>query len=102
MTTDHVTVAEEEYLQILYWLHEAGLPMTAANVARAMQLSAPTVHEMIGRLERDGYITRGMSKSQPSTDKFKGRYRDEKNSPAKFTAKKGEPVDLGEINLTTN
>ena len=32
--------------------------MTGANVARAMQLSAPTVHEMVGRLERDGYITR--------------------------------------------
>lgn len=53
------TVAEEEYLQILFWLHEAGLPMTGANVARAMQLSPPTVHEMLGRLERDGYITRG-------------------------------------------
>jgi DtxR family transcriptional regulator, Mn-dependent transcriptional regulator len=52
------TVAEEEYLQILFWLQEAGLPMTAANLARAMQLSAPTVHEMIGRLERDGYISR--------------------------------------------
>jgi DtxR family transcriptional regulator, iron-dependent repressor len=63
MSTDHVTVAEEEYLQILYWLHEAGLPMTAANVARAMQLSAPTVHEMIGRLERDGYITRAADKT---------------------------------------
>lgn len=32
--------------------------MTGANVARAMQLSAPTVHEMLGRLERDGYIVR--------------------------------------------
>jgi DtxR family transcriptional regulator, Mn-dependent transcriptional regulator len=52
------TVAEEEYLQSLYWLQEAGLPMTGANIARAMQLSAPTVHEMVGRLERDGYITR--------------------------------------------
>jgi DtxR family Mn-dependent transcriptional regulator len=52
------TVAEEEYLQSLFWLQEAGLPMTGANVARAMQLSAPTVHEMVGRLERDGYITR--------------------------------------------
>jgi DtxR family transcriptional regulator, Mn-dependent transcriptional regulator len=52
------TVAEEEYLQTLFWLHEAGLPMTGANLARAMQLSAPTVHEMIGRLERDGYVTR--------------------------------------------
>ena len=36
--------------------------MTGANVARAMQLSAPTVHEMLGRLERDGYITRGADK----------------------------------------
>ena len=52
------TVAEQEYLQTLFWLQEAGLPMTGANVVRAMQLSAPTVHEMVGRLERDGYITR--------------------------------------------
>jgi DtxR family transcriptional regulator, Mn-dependent transcriptional regulator len=58
MTSHSATVAEEEYLQSLFWLEEAGLPMTGANVARAMQLSAPTVHEMVGRLERDGYITR--------------------------------------------
>ena len=42
------TVAEEEYLQSLFWLFEAGLPMTAANLSRAMQLSAPTVSEMVG------------------------------------------------------
>jgi len=42
--------------------------MTAANVARAMQLSAPTVHEMVGRLERDGYITRGEDKVISFTD----------------------------------
>ena len=58
-----VTVAEEEYLQIIFWLTEAGLPRTAANVARAMQLSAPTVHEMVGRLERDGYVVRAADKS---------------------------------------
>jgi DtxR family Mn-dependent transcriptional regulator len=57
------TVAEEEYLQSLFWLYEAGLAMTGANLARAMQLSAPTVHEMIGRLERDGYITRASDRS---------------------------------------
>ena len=57
------TVAEEEYLQIIYWLEEAGLPITAANIARAMQVSAPTVHEMIGRLEGDGYVTRAEDKS---------------------------------------
>ena len=48
MSSASATVAEEEYLQILFWLQEAGLPMTGANVARAMQLSAPTVHEMVG------------------------------------------------------
>jgi DtxR family Mn-dependent transcriptional regulator len=66
--TDHATVAEEEYLQTLFWLQEAGLPMTGANVARAMQLSPPTVHEMIGRLERDGYITRAGDKTISFTD----------------------------------
>jgi DtxR family Mn-dependent transcriptional regulator len=59
VTSESATVAEEEYLQILFWLQEAGLAMTGANVARAMQLSAPTVHEMLGRLEHDGYIIRG-------------------------------------------
>ena len=49
MSQDHATVAEEEYLQTIFWLHEAGLPMSAANVARAMQLSPPTVHEMLRR-----------------------------------------------------
>jgi DtxR family transcriptional regulator, Mn-dependent transcriptional regulator len=68
MAHDHATVAEEEYLQTIFWLQEAGLPMTGANVARAIQLSAPTVHEMIGRLERDGYITRGADKSLAFTD----------------------------------
>ena len=68
MATDHATVAEEEYLQTLFWLQEAGLPMTGANVARAMQLSPPTVHEMIGRLERDGYITRAGDKTISFTD----------------------------------
>src|SRR5919108_1946349 len=62
------TVAEEEYLQTLFWLDEAGLPMTGANLARAMQLSAPTVHEMIGRLERDGYVTRDSDKAIHFTD----------------------------------
>jgi len=43
MAPEQVTVAEEEYLQTLFWLQEARLPMTGANVARAMQLSPPTV-----------------------------------------------------------
>ncbi len=66
--TAQATDAEEEYLQAIFWLQEAGLPMTAANVARAMQLSAPTVHEMVGRLERDGYIRRDASKRLEFTE----------------------------------
>jgi DtxR family transcriptional regulator, Mn-dependent transcriptional regulator len=58
MAPPQVTAAEQEYLESLFWLYEAQLPMTGANLARAMQLSAPTVHEMLGRLERDGYIDR--------------------------------------------
>ena len=65
-TEGQATVAEQEYLETIFWLYEAGLPMTGANIARAMQLSAPTVHEMIGRLERDGYVTRGPTARCPS------------------------------------
>ena len=50
----------------MFWLEEAGLPITGANIARAMQLSPPTVHEMIGRLERDGYVSRAADKSLTS------------------------------------
>ncbi len=64
----HATAAEEEYLETLFWLFEAELPMTGANLARAMQLSAPTVHEMLGRLERDGYIARGGGRSIEFTE----------------------------------
>jgi DtxR family Mn-dependent transcriptional regulator len=62
VTGVRASVAEEEYLESLFWLSEAGLPMTGANLSRAMQLSAPTVHEMLGRLERDGYIARGANR----------------------------------------
>jgi DtxR family Mn-dependent transcriptional regulator len=68
VSREHATVAEEEYLQSIYWLEEAQLPITGANVARAMQVSAPTVHEMVGRLEADGYITRNSDKSLAFTD----------------------------------
>jgi DtxR family Mn-dependent transcriptional regulator len=69
MAADHATVAEEEYLQMMFWLEEAGLPITGANLARAMQLSPPTVHEMIGRLENDGYVARADDKSLSFTAK---------------------------------
>ncbi len=63
MSESHASAAEDEYLQSIFWLREAGLPMTGANVARAMQLAPPTVHEMLGRLEKDGYIERAADKT---------------------------------------
>ena len=72
MPAAHATEAEEEYLQTLFWLFEAGLPMTAANLSRAMQLSAPTVHEMLGRLERDGYVSRDEDRTISFTDSGRG------------------------------
>jgi DtxR family transcriptional regulator, Mn-dependent transcriptional regulator len=69
MSVEPATPAEEEYLQTIYWLMEAELPITGANIARAMQLSQPTVHEMLGRLEQDGYVTRGEDRSLRFTDR---------------------------------
>jgi DtxR family transcriptional regulator, Mn-dependent transcriptional regulator len=63
LAAEQATVAEQEYLEVMFWIDEAGLPMTGANIARAMQLSAPTVHEMVGRLVKDGYIDRNPDKS---------------------------------------
>jgi DtxR family Mn-dependent transcriptional regulator len=73
VSAEHATVAEEEYLQSMFWLEEAGLDITGANIARAMQLSPPTVHEMIGRLIEDGYVSRADDKSLS----FTGQGRDE-------------------------
>jgi DtxR family Mn-dependent transcriptional regulator len=67
------TVAEEEYLERIYWLWEAELPITGANIARAMQVSAPTVHEMVGRLSKDGFITRNTDKSLEFTEEGRER-----------------------------
>jgi DtxR family Mn-dependent transcriptional regulator len=63
-----LSAAEQEYLESLFWLYEAGLPMTGANLARAMQLSAPTVSEMLGRLERHGYISRDAGRAIDFTE----------------------------------
>src|SRR5215510_10569242 len=65
---EQATVAEQEYLEIMFWLEEAGLQMTGANIARAMQLSPPTVHEMVGRLVDDGYVERNPNKSLAFTE----------------------------------
>jgi DtxR family Mn-dependent transcriptional regulator len=60
---EHATEGEEHYLETIFWLEEAGLPITGANIARAQQISAPTVHEMVRRLESDGFIERAPDKT---------------------------------------
>src|SRR3954454_20947022 len=66
---DHATEGEEHYLETIFWLEEAGLPIIGANIARAQQVSPPTVHEMVGRLERDGFVERGDDKSLAFTER---------------------------------
>lgn len=68
MGQEHATAGEEQYLEIIFWLWEAELPITGANVARALQVSPPTVHEMVGRLEADGFIQRNEDRSLAFTD----------------------------------
>ena len=52
----------QEYLESLYWLGEAGIDRTPINLARAMQVSPPSVTEMVGRLGREGLVSRGPDK----------------------------------------
>jgi DtxR family Mn-dependent transcriptional regulator len=68
LSSEQATVAEQEYLETMFWIEEAGLPMTGANIARAMRLSPPTVHEMVGRLINDGYVSRNPDKSLTFTE----------------------------------
>jgi DtxR family transcriptional regulator, Mn-dependent transcriptional regulator len=50
--------AESRYLETIAQLGGDRHTVAAAAVARALDLSAPTVHEMLRRLARDGYIER--------------------------------------------
>lgn len=63
-----VTPAEQEYLETLLRLREIGRPLTAANVSRSLGLSAPTVHEMVKRLEASALIVRDAQKRISFTD----------------------------------
>lgn len=63
-----VTPAEQEYLETLLRLRETDQPLTAANVSRSLGLSAPTVHEMVKRLEAAHLIVRDVQKRISFTD----------------------------------
>ncbi|MDX6570536.1 MAG: DtxR family transcriptional regulator, Mn-dependent transcriptional regulator, partial [Gaiellales bacterium] len=53
-----LTEAIEEYVEKLFWFSEAGIEPTQANLARAMQVSQPSVTEMARRLIDEGLVER--------------------------------------------
>ena len=53
-----LTSTVEEYLEKLFWMNEAGIDATQANLARAVGVSQPTALEMVRRLVDDGFVVR--------------------------------------------
>jgi DtxR family transcriptional regulator, Mn-dependent transcriptional regulator len=50
--------AAQEYLESIYWMYEAGIERTQANLARALRVSQPSASEMLRRLVDDGLVSR--------------------------------------------
>jgi DtxR family transcriptional regulator, Mn-dependent transcriptional regulator len=61
-TGTSLSSAIQEYLEALYWLGEAGIECSPINLARAMQVSPPSVTEMVRRMEADGLVSRAPDK----------------------------------------
>ncbi|MDX6537624.1 MAG: DtxR family transcriptional regulator, Mn-dependent transcriptional regulator, partial [Gaiellales bacterium] len=55
---ESLTATVEEYLEKLFWMNEAGIDPTQANLARAVGVSQPTALEMVRRLVDDGFVVR--------------------------------------------
>jgi len=49
---------EARYLEAIAQLGRGGATVSGAALARSLDVSAPTVHEMVRRLARDGFIER--------------------------------------------
>ena len=50
--------ATQEYLESIYWLYEAGIERTQANLARALQVSQPSASEMLRRMADEALVNR--------------------------------------------
>ena len=48
--------AAEDYLETIYELEESGIPPMRARLVERLGVSAPTVSETVGRLEREGLL----------------------------------------------
>lgn len=60
--------AEARYLEVMGRLGRGGTAVAGAAIARSLGLSAPTVHEMLRRLEADGFIVRAQTGGWHLTD----------------------------------
>src|SRR3954447_11182289 len=76
-----LTEAVQDYLEKLYWFEEAGIEPTQANLARAMQVSQPSVTEMVRRLVDEGLVDRDERKRAALTEKGveEGRHADRRH-----------------------
>jgi DtxR family transcriptional regulator, iron-dependent repressor len=69
---EELSEATQEYLESIYWLYEAGIERTQANLARALRVSQPSASEMLKRLVEEGLVSRDDQK----LIQFTGRGRD--------------------------
>ncbi len=66
---DQLSEASQEYLESIYWLYEAGIERTQANLARALRVSQPSASEMLKRLVDEGLVSRDDHKLIHFTDR---------------------------------
>jgi DtxR family Mn-dependent transcriptional regulator len=59
--------ATEEYLETIFELEEAGIPTMRARIVERLGVSAPSVSETVGRLEREGYLVLGADRQMRLT-----------------------------------
>src|SRR4029079_16072768 len=66
---ESLSEATTEYLESIYWLYESGIERTQANLARALQVSQPSVSEMLRRMVDDDLVSRDDHKLIQFTDR---------------------------------
>ena len=65
---EELSEATQEYLESIYWLYEAGIERTQANLARALRVSQPSTSEMLKGLADEGLLSRDDHKLIHFTD----------------------------------
>jgi DtxR family Mn-dependent transcriptional regulator len=66
---EQLSEASQEYLESIYWLYEAGIERTQANLARALRVSQPSASEMLKRLADEDLVSRDDHKLIHFTDR---------------------------------